>query len=190
MTPEQGAIIAEAEASFDVPANQAAASLGLLESLRETDAFGHAVGLIDACEHSLQSATRALRDGADDATVAVLVLHDVFDAIADEDHGRLAAEFLRPYIDDDLYWILRHHVTFQKAYKVHLPDDERAAREAYRDHPLYDRTVQFCEQWDQAAFDPDYPSEPIERFAPLVERLFRGELRSTPFDWRTLDPAR
>jgi predicted HD phosphohydrolase len=32
--------------------------------------------------------------------------------------------------------------------------------------------VQFCERWDQCAFDPDYDTLPLETFEPMVRRLF------------------
>jgi predicted HD phosphohydrolase len=32
--------------------------------------------------------------------------------------------------------------------------------------------VRFCERWDQAAFDPDHPTRPLEHFAPMVHEVF------------------
>lgn len=34
------------------------------------------------------------------------------------------------------------------------------------------------ERWDQAAFDPDYPTRPLTHFEPLVRRI----LSRAPFD--------
>ena len=42
-------------------------------------------------------------------------------------------------------------------------------RERYRDSPYFDATVEFCEKWDQTAFDPDYDTLPIEHFESMVE---------------------
>ena len=47
-----------------------------------------------------------------------------------------------------------------------------AAGEAYREHPWFDQCAMFCERWDQASFDPDYPTEPLEHFEPLVREVF------------------
>jgi len=36
----------------------------------------------------------------------------------------------------------------------------------------------FCEKYDQAAFDPDYDSEPLEFFEPMVRRVMARPLAS------------
>ncbi|MEZ5537410.1 MAG: hypothetical protein R3F02_17540 [Thiolinea sp.] len=46
------------------------------------------------------------------------------------------------------------------------------ARDKYADHPYYQSAVEFCERWDQSSFDPDYPTQPLEFFAPMVEEVF------------------
>ena len=33
-------------------------------------------------------------------------------------------------------------------------------------------TLLFCENWDQASFDPEYESYPLEHFEPMVKRIF------------------
>ena len=45
-------------------------------------------------------------------------------------------------------------------------------------HPHYEYTAQFCHLYDQSAFDPDYESEPLEFFEPMVERLFAAPKNS------------
>jgi predicted HD phosphohydrolase len=52
--------------------------LGALKKL-QGDKLGYHV---DRCEHSLQTATRAFRDGADEETVVVALLHDIGDLLA------------------------------------------------------------------------------------------------------------
>ena len=54
---------------------------------------------------------------------------------------------------------------------------DRNARDRFRDHPTYDRTVYFCEAWDQRAFDPNYESLPLSAFEPMVRRVFLRESR-------------
>ena len=41
--------------------------------------------------------------------------------------------------------------------------------------PWYQDAVDFCHRWDQAAFDPEYESLPLEFFEPMVRRLFARE---------------
>lgn len=121
--------------------------------------------------HSLQSATRALRDGRDEAYVVATLLHDIGDVVAPANHSEVAAAMLRPYVSDDLYWIIKHHGIFQTHYYYPQLGKDPHLRDRYRDHPLFDATVEFCERYDQVSFDPDYPTEPLEFFEPMVRRV-------------------
>ena len=62
---------------------------------------------VDRYEHSLQTATRALRDGADEETVVVALLHDIGDVLAPDNHSQYAASVLRPYVSEENHWILK-----------------------------------------------------------------------------------
>ena len=68
---------------------------------------------VDRYEHSLQSATRAMRDGADEELVVCALLHDVGDSIAPDNHSQLAAAILRPYVSEENHWIILQHGLFQ-----------------------------------------------------------------------------
>ncbi len=46
--------------------------------------------------HSLQAATRALRDGASEELIVVALFHDVGEALGPMNHGEIAASILRP----------------------------------------------------------------------------------------------
>jgi predicted HD phosphohydrolase len=122
--------------------------------------------------HSLQSATRAERDGADDETIAVALLHDVGDVIGTANHSQVAAALLRPYVSEQNWWVVDHHGLFQGYYWFHHFDRDRDARDRYRDHPYYEACVEFCARWDQNCFDPAYDTRPLEHFEPLVRDLF------------------
>ncbi|MDH3970240.1 MAG: HD domain-containing protein, partial [Rhodospirillales bacterium] len=132
---------------------------------------------IDRYRHSLQTATRALRDGADEETVVVALLHDIGDPIAPENHSEVAAAILRPFISEDNYWLLKHHGVFQGYYYFDKIGRDRDARERFRGHPCYEKTVMFCERWDQTSFNPDYDTLPLETFEPMVRRIFAREPR-------------
>lgn len=127
---------------------------------------------VDRLEHSLQCATRAFRDGAGEEMVVAALLHDIGDLIAPYNHSELAAAVLRPYVSERTHWIVLHHGLFQSYYYAHHMGGDRNARDAYRDHPWYQDTVDFCHRWDQASFDPNYQSLPLEFFAPMVKRIF------------------
>ena len=127
---------------------------------------------IDRYQHSLQSATRAMRDGADEETVVCALLHDIGDLLAPENHSELAASILRPYVSEENYWLVKHHGVFQGYYFFHHIGLDRNEREQFRGHPMFERTALFCEKWDQNSFDPNYDTAPIEQFEPMVRRLF------------------
>ena len=130
---------------------------------------------VNRLEHSLQTATRAHRDGADEEMVVAALLHDLDDLLAPHSHGELSALILRPYVTERTYWIIRHHGLFQLVYYAHYHGRDRNARDKYRGHRWYQDAVDFCHRWDQAAFDPDYESLPLEFFEPMVRRLFARE---------------
>ena len=125
--------------------------------------------------HSLQCATRALADGADDELVVAALVHDLGDELSPYNHAELAAAILRPYVRPEVTWIVEQHGLFQTYYYVHHMGGDRNARERLRDHPWYGACAAFCERWDQSSFDPDYPTKPLEAFEPLVRRIFLRE---------------
>lgn len=132
---------------------------------------------IDRYEHSLQSASRALR--ADERLDLVIgcLLHDIADPIAPQNHSATAAAMLRPYVDDEVHWVVKHHGLFQGYYYFHHMGGDRSARDVHSDHEYYEACVRFCHEYDQNCFDPDYPTLPIEDFVPLMEDLFSRESR-------------
>lgn len=127
---------------------------------------------IDRFQHSLQTATRAYRDGADTEMIVVALLHDIGDLLALENHSEFAASVLRPYISETNYWLLKHHGLFQGYYYFHYVGRDRNERDRFKDHPAYQLTVDFCENWDQRSFDPDYDSLPLPFFEPMVREIF------------------
>jgi predicted HD phosphohydrolase len=150
-----------------------AASLGdrVLDALRKLD---HSIEgyPVSRLQHSLQTATRALRDAADEEMVVAALIHDVGDELAPYNHSELAAAILRPYVRPEVTWIVAQHGLFQNYYYVHHFGGDRNARERLRDHPWYAACVHFCAAWDQCSFDPDYRSETLEFFEPLLRRIF------------------
>lgn len=126
-------------------------------------------------DHVLQCATRATRDDADDEWVAAALLHDIGDVLAPFTHGQVAAEILRPFVKEEVAWVVRNHGIFQMYYNKSLSAEERNSRERFRDHPYFQLAVDFCENWDQCSFDPRYQHERLEFFIPLIRRIFTRE---------------
>jgi len=123
-------------------------------------------------QHSLQSATRAYRDGADEELIVAALLHDIGDNLALHNHIEMATAVLRPYVSKKTTWIVEHHGIFQGYYFWHHIGKDRNARDKYKDHPWYDDCVYFCEHYDQAAFDPEYDTLELEFFMPMLENIF------------------
>ncbi len=123
-------------------------------------------------EHALQSATRARRDGADIDWAVAALLHDIGDGLAPQNHDRFAAEILRPFLREEVTWVVEHHGTFQMYYYAHHYGWDRELREKYAESPYYQACIDFCERWDQSSFDPDYPMDPLESFAGEVREVF------------------
>ena len=134
---------------------------------------------VSRLEHSLQSATRAHRAGESEELVVAALLHDIGDLLAPHSHSEMAASILRPYVSKKTYWIIKHHGLFQMYYYAHHLGGDRNARERFLDHPWYEDAVRFCEEYDQNCFDPEYESEPLSFFEPMVRRVFSEE---NPFD--------
>ena len=127
---------------------------------------------ISRLQHSLQTATRAEEDGADTDTIVCALLHDIGDVISPLNHSQVSAALLRPYIGDKNYWIVLNHGLFQGYYWMHHYDEDRNTRDKFKDHEYYQDCVDFCSNWDQLSFDPDYKTKPLEYFIPMVEEIF------------------
>jgi predicted HD phosphohydrolase len=136
------------------------------------DTGGYAV---DRLTHSLQTATRAQRDGRDDEYVACALVHDIGDTLASYNHADLAATILEPFISEKNHWIVKHHGIFQGYYFFHHFGLDRNMRDRYRDHPYWRDCAEFCALYDQNSFDPDYDTMPLESFEPMLR-----EVLSTP----------
>ena len=127
---------------------------------------------ITRLDHALQSATRAYREGADIDWVVGALLHDIGDGLAPQNHDRMSAEVVRPFVREEVSWVIEHHGIFQMLYYGHHYGWDRNARDQFKDHPSFDACAEFCERWDQSSFDPDYDSEDLEFFEPMVREVF------------------
>ena len=128
--------------------------------------------LVDRLTHSLQTATRAHRDGRDEEYVVCALLHDIGDTLAVHNHADLAAAILKPFVSEKNHWIIAKHAVFQGYYFWQHLGADRNAREKYRDHPYFEDAAEFCALYDQCSFDPDYDTLPLATFEPMLRRLF------------------
>jgi len=133
---------------------------------------------VDRLEHSLQTATRAIRDGRDEPYVVMALLHDIGDTLGAYNHPDVSAAIIKPFVSKELHWICEHHGIFQGYYYFHFLGMDREMREHFRGHEHFAACAEFCEKYDQAAFDPDYDTAPLEFFEPIVRRVMARPVNS------------
>lgn len=127
---------------------------------------------VDRFTHSIQTATRAHRDGRDEEYVVCALLHDIGDSIASANHADLAATMLEPFVSDKNYWIVKHHGIFQGYYFFEHMGLDKNMRDQFKGHEYWNDCVEFCAKYDQNSFDPEYENLPIEEFIPMVHNVF------------------
>ena len=127
---------------------------------------------ISRLEHSLQSATRAYKNKESEEMIVATLLHDIGDELAPMNHSEYAAAILKPYVSEKTHWIIEKHGEFQMYYYAHHLGGNRNKRDEYKSHKYYQDTINFCEQYDQNSFDPNYKSLPLEFFRPMVKKIF------------------
>jgi len=126
---------------------------------------------ITRLNHVLQGATRAYRADESEEIILTVLLHDIGDELAPYSHSEMAAAILRPFVSEKLYWIVKHHGLFQLYYYAHFCGGDRNARDKFKDHEWYQDAIDFCANYDQNCFDPDYDSKPLKFFEPLLRKL-------------------
>jgi predicted HD phosphohydrolase len=164
-TAEQWAVIGKE--TFSHQSRVADRTLAMLRSLEEiTDGFA-----VDQLVHSLQTATRAERDGADPEVVFAALLHDIGKAVSVPNHPEIAAAIIKPYVRDEVYDMIRVHQDFQGRHYYHHFGGDPDARAKYEGEPFFDLAARFADDYDQTAFDPAYDTLPLEHFEPLVREV-------------------
>ena len=143
----------------------------LLKALVELDE-GLSGYKITRLGHSLQSATRAWRDGADIDWIVSALLHDIGDIYAPYNHDEYAASILRPFVREQCTWVIEKHGIFQMLYYGKHVGSNPHKREKYKEHIYFQDCSDFCELWDQKSFDPNYDTKSIDFFTPMVREIF------------------
>jgi predicted HD phosphohydrolase len=140
----------------------------MLRQLKEqVDGFA-----VDQLQHGLQTATRAVRDGASEELVVAALCHDIGKVISVYNHPAIAAEILQPYVSRETYEIVRTHQDFQGKHYYALLGKDPDARRQYENEPWFELAKKFTDEWDQASFDPHYDTLPLEYFEPMIDRVF------------------
>lgn len=139
----------------------------LLQLEEQVDGFA-----VNQLHHCLQTATRAVRDGASEEMAVAALCHDIGKVISVENHPAIAAEILKPYVSRETYEIVRTHQDFQGRHYYALMGKDPETRRQYADEPWYESACVFADGWDQTSFDPEYDTLPLDYFEPMIDRLF------------------
>ncbi len=151
---------------------QADAVLAMLTAQTDDPSFGY---LINNYGHCLQSATMALRDGLDEETVVVTLLHDIGFVVAPAVHSEFAIGLFGPYVSEKNIWMVRRHAVFQALHCHDLPGADPSGREQWRGHPNFEYAAEWVRKYDICSLDPNYENAPLDEFVPMVNRIFSRE---------------
>src|SRR4051794_7287919 len=125
--------------------------------------------------HSLQTATRAERAGADEEVVIASLCHDIGKAVSVPNHPAIAAEIIKPYVRHEVYDMIRTHQDFQGRHYYAYFGGDPDAREKHRaelDADTFALAERFADEWDQTSFDAEYDTLPLDHFEDRVRALF------------------
>jgi predicted HD phosphohydrolase len=169
--------------------NETATLLGSLRGIWDEEA-------VDELDHALQSAARAIEDGADDELVVAAALHDLahsplFDASAAGRHDATAREWLTPRLGERVGWLAGAHVAAKRylvatdtAYAATLTATSVASLDAQGgagvdatllDHPWWPDALRL-RRYDDAAKIPGARAETIDGVLAVVDRLVRQRM--------------
>jgi predicted HD phosphohydrolase len=114
----------------------------------------------------------AERAGADLDMVVASLCHDMGKFISNANHPAVAAEIIRPWVSDEAYWVVKVHQDFEGMHYYARMGLDPMMRRKHAGHEYYELAERFADEWDQYAFDPDYPTLPLEHFEPMVHEVF------------------
>ncbi|MBM3512908.1 MAG: HD domain-containing protein [Alphaproteobacteria bacterium] len=149
-----------------------------LRELDDTHVQQGKFGAVSRLTHCLQTAHLARQAGEDDEYVALALVHDIGDLLGPYNHGEFAATLMAPYLSEANHWMVAHHHCFQGYYYFEHLGLDKNMREQFRGHPHFERTLTFCEKYDEPAFDPKMTTPPLAEFEPILRRVLVNPKRS------------
>lgn len=145
---------------------------------------------VDELDHALQSAARAIDDGADDELVLAAALHDIGHspllAGSSHDHDRVARDWLTPRFGRRVGWLAGAHVAAKRFLAASEPgyaaglspvsvasllhQGGAAVDPQFTSHPWWLDAVRL-RRYDDAAKDPAAQGADIETVVALAGRI-------------------
>ena len=155
--------------------------LSMLSNLK-----GDAAYPVDRLEHSVQTATRAMRAGADEELIVCALFHDVGETLGPLNHGQVDAAILRPFVSEQNHWVLAHHAIFQ-TYFYPATSDSIPTRATTQGQPLLPGMHRLHDQLGRGLFRRhlrlgapfDVRANGAQRAVPPVGTT-RDQLRTAP----------
>jgi len=133
---------------------------------------------VNRLQHSLQTAELAAEAGEDNQYIVCALLHDIGDTLGSTNHADVAAAILQPFVSDENLWMIKHHAIVQGYNFFHHLGLDRNMREQFSDHPNYQRTLRFVNNYDDLAFDNSKPKLSLDLFEPMVRDVFAKPINS------------
>ena len=148
---------------------------------------------VDELDHALQTAARAIDDGADDELVLAAALHDIahsplFGDVAAGRHDKVAQDWLTPRFGDRVGWLAGAHVAAKRYLVATDPDCATTLSDvsidslhhqggagvdpAYVEHPWWPDALRL-RRYDDAAKDPRATAASIDDVLIVAERILR-----------------
>ena len=138
--------------------------------LLEGDCGGFAV---DRLEHSLQTATRAHRDGRDEEYVVCALLHDIGDILGPRNHADIAAAILKPFVSEREPLDGREARDLPGLLLLPPPRPRPQHARGIPRPPVFRRAPRSSAPSTTARRSiPRFDSMPLEEFEPMVRRVF------------------
>ena len=142
-----------------------------LRDLDDTHVQQGRFGAVSRLTHCIQTAVLAQRGGEDDEYVALALVHDIGDLLGPYNHGEFAATLMAPFLGEANHWMVAHHHCFQGYYYFEHIGLDKNMRDQFRGHQHFERTMKFCETYDEPAFNPAMEAPPLSAFEPLLRRV-------------------
>jgi predicted HD phosphohydrolase len=142
---------------------------------------------VDELDHALQSAARAMDDGADDELVLAAALHDIAHSPlmpAGPAHDLLAREWLTPRYGPRVGWLAGAHVAAKRYLAATVPGYQlsttsrqslqhqggAAVDPGFTGHPWWPDALRL-RHYDDAAKDPGAAGATVEQVLEVAERV-------------------
>ncbi len=123
----------------------------------------------DALFHSLQVFQIALQESTDPILLAAALFHDVGKSVNSKNHDKTGADMLRGILDDQVIWLIEHHLDL-------LKHPGKTRQKLKQDKRLHD--LEKLRKWDLAGRDPFADTLSTEQALSILLEFTKPETKS------------